>query len=144
MNETKVVAAELGPSAGHETALPPTVAWKPRLPDARLPSPFARPRMMDDVSKRVREAPVMADYVAARTRDVPAGCSNGSRSAPNRARFPIHEGNEASRAVELVKRMERGDEIVSDAGMPAVSDPGYRLIGPASTGASKSRCAALR
>ena len=41
-----------------------------------------------------------------------------------------HEGNEASRAVELVKRMERGDKIalVSDAGMPAISDPGYRLI----------------
>ena len=85
---------------------------------------------MDDVSKRVREALVMADYVA---------CEDTRRTGRLLERLEIrpkprlvsnHEGNEASRAVELVKRMERGDKIalVSDAGMPAVSDPGYRLI----------------
>jgi len=85
---------------------------------------------MDDVTKRVREALVSADFVA---------CEDTRRTGRLLERLEIrpkprlvsnHEGNEASRAVELVKRMERGDRIalVSDAGMPAVSDPGYRLI----------------
>jgi 16S rRNA (cytidine1402-2'-O)-methyltransferase len=41
-----------------------------------------------------------------------------------------HEHNEAERAVELASRMAAGDVIalVSDAGMPLVSDPGYRLV----------------
>ncbi|HTS66879.1 MAG TPA: 16S rRNA (cytidine(1402)-2'-O)-methyltransferase [Candidatus Acidoferrales bacterium] len=41
-----------------------------------------------------------------------------------------HEHNEAERTVELVERLEAGDTIalVSDAGMPLVSDPGYRLV----------------
>ncbi|HMT05813.1 MAG: 16S rRNA (cytidine(1402)-2'-O)-methyltransferase [Solirubrobacterales bacterium] len=85
---------------------------------------------MDDVSDRVREALVSADFIA---------CEDTRRTGRLLERLEIrpkprlvsnHEGNEASRAVELVKRMERGDKIalVSDAGMPAVSDPGYRLI----------------
>src|SRR5262245_64833421 len=41
-----------------------------------------------------------------------------------------HEHNEMTRAPELVLAMEHGDQIalVSDAGMPLVSDPGYRLV----------------
>ena len=41
-----------------------------------------------------------------------------------------HEHNEASRAAELVERLRSGTTIamVSDAGMPLVSDPGYRLV----------------
>ncbi len=41
-----------------------------------------------------------------------------------------HEHNELTRAVELVSRMEKGDDVavVSDAGMPGISDPGYRLV----------------
>ncbi len=41
-----------------------------------------------------------------------------------------HEHNELPRATELVSRMEKGDDVavVSDAGMPGVSDPGYRLV----------------
>lgn len=40
-----------------------------------------------------------------------------------------HEHNELTRAPELVLAMEQGAKIalVSDAGMPLVSDPGYRL-----------------
>jgi len=85
---------------------------------------------MDDVSKRVREALVSADFIA---------CEDTRRTGRLLERLEIrpkprlvsnHEGNESSRAVELVKRMERGDRIalVSDAGMPAISDPGYRLV----------------
>lgn len=41
-----------------------------------------------------------------------------------------HEHNENERAAELVKRMQAGASIalVTDAGMPGISDPGYRLI----------------
>jgi 16S rRNA (cytidine1402-2'-O)-methyltransferase len=41
-----------------------------------------------------------------------------------------HEHNEAERAAELVSRMLAGEcvALVSDAGMPLVSDPGYRLV----------------
>src|SRR5262249_41692686 len=41
-----------------------------------------------------------------------------------------HEHNEAARAVELVQKLESGVNIalVSDAGTPLVSDPGYRLV----------------
>ncbi|HSE49559.1 MAG TPA: 16S rRNA (cytidine(1402)-2'-O)-methyltransferase [Terriglobales bacterium] len=41
-----------------------------------------------------------------------------------------HEHNELTRAAELVKDLEEGMSIavVSDAGMPGISDPGYRLI----------------
>jgi len=41
-----------------------------------------------------------------------------------------HEHNELERAPELIVHLENGDDvaIVSDAGMPGVSDPGYRLV----------------
>lgn len=41
-----------------------------------------------------------------------------------------HEHNEMTRAPELVLELERGARIalVTDAGMPGISDPGYRLI----------------
>jgi 16S rRNA (cytidine1402-2'-O)-methyltransferase len=41
-----------------------------------------------------------------------------------------HEHNEMTRAPELVKEMQEGASValVTDAGMPGISDPGYRLI----------------
>src|SRR5271167_5181009 len=41
-----------------------------------------------------------------------------------------HEHNELTRAPELVVHLEDGDNIalVTDAGTPGVSDPGYRLV----------------
>jgi 16S rRNA (cytidine1402-2'-O)-methyltransferase len=41
-----------------------------------------------------------------------------------------HQHNEMTRAPELVQELEQGMRIalVTDAGMPAVSDPGYRLV----------------
>lgn len=42
----------------------------------------------------------------------------------------FHEHNEAARAAELVRRIAQGAVValVSDAGMPLVSDPGYALV----------------
>jgi len=41
-----------------------------------------------------------------------------------------HEHNEIPKAAELVRRMEEGMRValVTDAGMPGISDPGYRLV----------------
>jgi 16S rRNA (cytidine1402-2'-O)-methyltransferase len=41
-----------------------------------------------------------------------------------------HEHNEITRSSELVKQMQEGASValVTDAGMPGISDPGYRLI----------------
>jgi 16S rRNA (cytidine1402-2'-O)-methyltransferase len=41
-----------------------------------------------------------------------------------------HEHNETKKAVELIDRLERGEDValVSDAGTPLVSDPGFRLV----------------
>lgn len=42
-----------------------------------------------------------------------------------------HEHNEAARTPDLVARIAAGERVllVTDAGMPSVSDPGYRLVG---------------
>jgi 16S rRNA (cytidine1402-2'-O)-methyltransferase len=41
-----------------------------------------------------------------------------------------HEHNEATRAAELVTQLQQGERValVTDAGMPGISDPGFRLI----------------
>jgi len=44
--------------------------------------------------------------------------------------FSYHDHNEAARAAELVERLNSGGSgaLVSDAGTPLISDPGYRLV----------------
>jgi 16S rRNA (cytidine1402-2'-O)-methyltransferase len=85
---------------------------------------------LDDITLRARDALVTADYIACEdTRRTGALLDRlGIRPAP-----PLvsnHEGNEAARATELAQRIERGATVVlvSDAGMPAISDPGFRLV----------------
>ena len=45
----------------------------------------------------------------------------------------LHEHNEAEVSICLVERLGRGDDValISDAGTPLVSDPGYRLVAAA-------------
>ena len=47
-----------------------------------------------------------------------------------RPTISYHEHNEAQRAGELVERLRQGARIAlaSDAGTPAISDPGYRVV----------------
>ena len=44
--------------------------------------------------------------------------------------LPVHEHNEAEAAALVIERLQRGERVayVSDAGTPAVSDPGARLV----------------
>ncbi|HEV7400941.1 MAG TPA: 16S rRNA (cytidine(1402)-2'-O)-methyltransferase [Solirubrobacterales bacterium] len=85
---------------------------------------------LDDVTTRVRDALVSADWIACEDTRRTGGLLDklGIRPAP--PLISNHEGNEAARATELAQRIERGDTValVSDAGMPAISDPGYKLI----------------
>jgi 16S rRNA (cytidine1402-2'-O)-methyltransferase len=83
---------------------------------------------LGDVTARVLEALRTADAVA---------CEDTRRTATllrahgiDRPLVPLHEHNEERRAAELVARMEAGDTLclVSDAGLPTVSDPGRTLI----------------
>jgi 16S rRNA (cytidine1402-2'-O)-methyltransferase len=89
---------------------------------------------LEDVTLRVLAALREADVVA---------CEDTRRTRVLLDRYGVsarlvsyHEHNERQRAPQLVKRMEEGQVValVSDAGMPLVSDPGYVLL-QASVGA---------
>ena len=47
----------------------------------------------------------------------------------------LHEHNEADRADMLIRRLQGGEDValVSDAGTPLISDPGYRLVSAAAS-----------
>jgi 16S rRNA (cytidine1402-2'-O)-methyltransferase len=49
---------------------------------------------------------------------------------PKKTLLSYHEHNERERAEEIVRRVRGGERValVSDAGMPGISDPGYRAV----------------
>ncbi len=84
---------------------------------------------VEDLSPRAQRALAEADLVACE--DTRRAGRLYERLEIDRPRFVSnHEGNEAERAVQLAQQIERGARVVliSDAGTPAISDPGYRLI----------------
>src|SRR5664280_2496039 len=88
---------------------------------------------VEDASPALLRAIGTADVVAAEdTRRFAAflGRAHATSSAPVISYF---EGNEASRTPELVELLGQGLTVVlvTDAGMPSVSDPGYRLVAAA-------------
>ena len=85
---------------------------------------------LDDVTPRMREALVSADYIACEDTRRTGALLDRLRIRPAPRLISNHEGNETVRATELAQRIERGDSVtlVSDAGMPGISDPGYKLI----------------
>jgi 16S rRNA (cytidine1402-2'-O)-methyltransferase len=83
---------------------------------------------LEDVTLRVLAALRDADVVACEdTRHTRTLLDRYGVSAPL---VSYHEHNEERRAAELVPRMQAGETValVSDAGMPLVSDPGYVLV----------------
>jgi 16S rRNA (cytidine1402-2'-O)-methyltransferase len=42
----------------------------------------------------------------------------------------LHDHNEATRSIEIIARLKKGESValVSDAGTPAISDPGFELV----------------
>ena len=85
---------------------------------------------LDDVTVRVREALVTADFIACEDTRRTGSLLDKLGIRPHPRLVSNHEGNETSRATELAQRIERGEQValVSDAGMPAISDPGFKLI----------------
>ncbi|MBA8882523.1 16S rRNA (cytidine(1402)-2'-O)-methyltransferase [Dokdonella fugitiva] len=83
---------------------------------------------LDDLSPRAREVLRTVALVAAEdTRhSAPLLAHAGSRARA----FALHEHNEREQAERVVERLLDGDDValVSDAGTPLVSDPGYRLV----------------
>lgn len=82
-----------------------------------------------DASDRLREALATADVVAAEdTRRLRALAAALGVTVTGRV-MSFYEHNEAGRVPQLVDRVRAGDvvAVVTDAGMPAVSDPGYSL-----------------
>jgi len=83
---------------------------------------------LEDVTLRVLSALREADVVA---------CEDTRRTRVLLERYGVsatlvsyHEHNERARAAQLVERMQQGDVValVSDAGTPLVSDPGFVLV----------------
>ena len=83
---------------------------------------------LEDITLRVlsvlREADVVACEDTRRTRVLL------DRYGVSATLVSYHEHNERERSAQLVKRMREGETValVSDAGMPLVSDPGYVLV----------------
>ncbi|MEV6149550.1 16S rRNA (cytidine(1402)-2'-O)-methyltransferase [Nonomuraea sp. NPDC052129] len=82
-----------------------------------------------DVSPRLREVLENADVVAAEdTRRLRRLANDLGVEIRGRV-VSYYDANEAGRAAELVETLKQGQTVVviTDAGMPGVSDPGYRL-----------------
>jgi 16S rRNA (cytidine1402-2'-O)-methyltransferase len=81
-----------------------------------------------DLSERARAALAQADVVAAEdTRHTGMLLKALGLSRPL---VSLHEHNESQRAAALLARLAAGETIalVSDAGMPLISDPGFSLV----------------
>ena len=82
-----------------------------------------------DASANLREAIVGAKYIAAEdSRKFSRLCSDLGITYSAKI-ISFFEGNEIERLDELVAILESGSDllVVTDAGMPGISDPGYRL-----------------
>ena len=83
---------------------------------------------LDDITLRVLDELRAADIVLAEdTRHTRGLLERHEIAAPL---LSYHEHNEAARVEELLPRLEAGERValVTDAGMPLVSDPGARLV----------------
>lgn len=93
-------------------------------------TPIGDPR---DAAPRLADELATADVIAAEdTRRLRRLCQALDVNPVGKV-VSYHEHNEASRTGDLVERLREGARVlvVTDAGMPSVSDPGYRLVSAA-------------
>lgn len=91
-----------------------------------VPTPIGN---LDDMTLRAVKTLREADVIV---------CEDTRHTSPLLKRFDVpkkpllsyHEHNERDRAREIVARVQAGQRVamVSDAGMPGISDPGYRAV----------------
>jgi 16S rRNA (cytidine1402-2'-O)-methyltransferase len=101
-----------------------------RVPLVLAGAPIGRP---GDASARLREELANAEVIAAEdTRRLHRLCRDLDVVLTGRV-LSYFEGNEAGRTPELLELLRAGQRVllVTDAGMPTVSDPGYRLVAAA-------------
>lgn len=87
---------------------------------------------LGDASPRLREALESAETIAAEDTRTTQHLLR-ALGIENRPRLiALHEHNEVAKAAELVELAREGELLVlSDAGMPAISDPGFPLVAAA-------------
>jgi len=83
---------------------------------------------LDDITRRAIDVLAAVDWIAAEdTRHSQRMLDQlGIRSRM----ISCHDHNESQRSDELVARLQGGEQgaLISDAGTPLISDPGYRLV----------------
>ena len=102
-------------------------------------TPIGDPR---DAAPRLGAELASADVVAAEdTRRLRRLCADLGVDVSG-AVVSFHEHNESARSAELVARLVGGERVVvvTDAGMPSVSDPGYRLVSAAVAAGVRVTC----
>lgn len=90
-----------------------------------VPTPIGN---LDDITLRALAVLRDADLIAAEdTRHSGVLLKHHGISKPQ---ISFHEHNEASRTADLIERLAIGTRValITDAGMPSVSDPGLRLV----------------
>jgi 16S rRNA (cytidine1402-2'-O)-methyltransferase len=83
---------------------------------------------LGDLSARARETLQSCSVIAAEdTRHTGVLLKHFGIQTPQ---FSLHDHNEKQRAVEIIERLRQGASValVSDAGTPAISDPGFELV----------------
>ena len=83
---------------------------------------------VDDLSPRARDVLAKADVIAAEDTRHTRGLL--SRIGVESRLIAYHEHNETERVTQLLEELARGKSValVSDAGTPLISDPGWRLV----------------
>lgn len=83
-----------------------------------------------DASARLRDALASVDVIAAEDTRRLHRLARDLGVTVSAEVISLHDSVEGGRAKKLVERLQHGERVlvVSDAGMPLVSDPGYRLV----------------
>jgi 16S rRNA (cytidine1402-2'-O)-methyltransferase len=83
---------------------------------------------LGDFSARAQETLRACQWIAAEdTRHTGVLLKHFNIQTPQ---LSLHEHNEDVRSIEIIARLQKGDSValVSDAGTPAISDPGFELV----------------
>jgi 16S rRNA (cytidine1402-2'-O)-methyltransferase len=83
---------------------------------------------LGDISARARQ--VLSEVAAVAAEDTRHSGQLLQHLGLAKPLVSLHEHNEARRAEELIERLKRGESIalISDAGTPLISDPGFDLV----------------